>query len=336
LDLFPNDVQIFEPAVGGRLIAHSAPNPFLHVESRLIGRQIHKAEFRIRSEILLNLSSLVPWRSVDIDPDFEAFESMAYMSEDIKKTLAIPFSSPNHPPSAQKRGDPARKIQTLAMLACCGDLKGFAPFCPSSAQSRMQAKACLILKDNSLSGFKVSEFFLRTDETTWHLPNGPEGKNNWHASSDTPTDASISEPAEPSDLSQSISSNGQPALGHPTQRETSQTPEDFSPDDPPARVQAPRSAVQDGQAEASAEESRYLLGSPHGPIHSSSCGLDPVLALSTPDADPPVPATEPRSLFQSRLPGLSEQALTAARESNRGDRGTVSSCGKYSINFRNI
>jgi hypothetical protein len=297
----------------------------------------------MRSDVLLNLLSLVPWRSVDIDPDFEAFESMAYMSENINKALAVPFGSSNHPPSAQKRGDPARKIQTLAMLACCGDLKGFTPFCPSSAQSRMEAKTCLVLKHNSLLGLKVSEFFLTTDETAWHLPNGPEGKNNWHASSDTPTDASTSEPAEPSSLSQSISSNGQPALGHPTQHETSQTPEDFSLDDPPARVQAPRSTVQDGQAEGSAEETRYLLGSPHAPIDSSSCGLDPVLELSTPDADPPVPATEPRSLFRSRLPGLSfrsrlpglsEQGLATARESNRGDRGTVSSCSKYSISSK--
>lgn len=334
MDLFPNELQIFEPAVGGRLIAHLAPNPFLHVESRLIGRQIHEAKFPMRCEVLLDLFPLVPWRSIDIDPDFKAFESMAYMSENIKKALTIPFGSPNHPPSAQKRGDPARKIQTFAMLACCGHLKGFSPFCPSSAQSRMEAKTCLVLKDNSLLGLKVSEFFLTTDETSWHLRSGPEGKNNWHASSDTPTDASTSEPGEPSDLSQSISSNGQPTLGHPTQHETSQTPEDFSLDDRPAPVQSPRSAVQDGQAEGSVEETRYLFGSPHAPIDSSSCGSDPVLELSTPDADPPLPATEPRSLFRSRLPGFSGQGLATARESNRGDQGTISSCSKYSINFR--
>lgn len=290
----------------------------------------------MRSEVLLDLFSPVPWRSVDIDPDFETFESMVYMSENIKKALAIPFGSPNHPPSAQKRGHPARKIQTLAMLARCRNLKGLSPFCPSSPQAGMEAKTCLVLKDDGLLGLKASEFFLTTDETAWHLRNGPEGKNNWHASSDTPTDASTSEPAEPSDLSQSISSNGQPALGHPIQHETSQTPEDFSLDDPPARVQAPRSAVQDGQAEGSAEETRHLLGSPRGPIDSNSCGLDPVLELSTPDADPPVPATEPRSLFRSRLPGLFEQGLANARESNRGDRAIASSCSKYNINFRTM
>ncbi len=288
----------------------------------------------MRSEVLLNLFSPVPWRSVDVDPDFEAFESMAYMSENIKKALAIPFRSPNHPPSAQKRGDPARKIQALAMLACCGNLKGLTPFCPSSAQSRMEAKTCLVLKDNSLLGLKASEFFLTTDETAWHLPNGPEGKNNWHASSGNPADASTSGLVEPSDLSQSISSNGQPVSGHPTQHETSQTPEDFSLDDPPVLVQVSRSFAQGDQAEASVEETQHLLGSPHGPIDSNSCGLDPVLELSTPDAGPPVPAKEPRSLLRSRLPGFSAQGLATARESNRGDRGTVSSYSKYSINFR--
>jgi len=287
----------------------------------------------MRSEVLLDLVSPVPWRSIDIDPDFETFEPVAYMSENIKKALTIPFGSPNHPPSAQKRSDPARKIQTLAMLACCRNLKGLSPFCPSSPQARMEAKTCLVLKDDGLLGLKVSEFFLTTDETAWHLPNGPEGKHSWHASSDNPTDASTFGLVEPSGLSQSISSNGQPALDHPIQHETSQTPEDSSLDDPPARAQAPRSAVQDGQAEGSVEETRYLLGSPHGPIDSSSCGLDPVLELSIPDAGPPVPATKPRSSRQPRLPGLSGQGLTTARESNRGDRGIVSSCSKYSINF---
>jgi hypothetical protein len=118
----------------------------------------------MRSEVLLDLFSLVPWRSIGVNPDFEPFESMAYMSENIKKALTIPCDGPNHPPSAQKRSDPARKIQTLAMLACCGNLKRLSPFCPSSAQARMEAKTCLVLKDNGLSGPKVSEFFLTTDE----------------------------------------------------------------------------------------------------------------------------------------------------------------------------
>ncbi len=287
----------------------------------------------MRSEVLLNLFSPVPWCSIDINPDFETVEPMAYMFQNIKKALTIPFGGPNQPPSAQKRSHPARKIQTLPMLACCRNLEGLSPFCPSSAQAGMEAKTCLVLKDNGLSGLKVSEFFLTTDETAWHLPNGPEGRHGWHASSDNPTDASTSGLVEPSDLSHSISSNGQPALGHPIQHETSQTPEDFSPDDPPARAQAPRSAVQDGQAEGSVEETRYLLGSPHGPIDSSSCGLDPILELSIPDAGPPVPAIEPQSLYRPRLPGLSGQGLTTARESNRGDAAIVSSCSKYNIAF---
>jgi hypothetical protein len=290
----------------------------------------------MRSEVLLDLVSPVPWRSIDIDPDFETFEPVAYMPENIKKALMVPFGSPNHPPSTQKRSDPARKIQTLAMLACCRNLKGLSPFCPSSTQAGMEAKTCLVLKDDGLLGLKALEFFLTTDETAWHLPNGPEGRHGWHASSDNPTDASTFGLVEPSGLSQSTSSNGQPALGHPTQHETSQTPEDFSPDDPPTRAQAPRSTAQDAQAEASVEETRYLPGSPHGPIESSSCGLDPVLELSTPTAGPPLPATEPQSLFRPRLRGLSGQGLATERESNRGDRAIVSSWSKYNINFTTL
>jgi hypothetical protein len=287
----------------------------------------------MRSEVLLNFFSPVPWRSINVNPDFETSESMAYMSENIKKALTIPFRGPNQPPSAQKRGHPARKIQTLSMLACCWNLKRLSPFCPSSAQAGMQAKTCLVLKDNGLLGLKASEFFLTTDETAWHLPNGPEGRHSLHASSDNLTDASTSGLVEPSDLSQSISSNGQPALGHPIPPETTQTPEDSSLDDPAVVGQAPRSVVQDGQAEALVEETRYLLGSPHRPIDSSSCGLDPVLGLSIPNAGPPVPATEPRSSYQPRLPGLAGQGLTAAREPNRGDVTIVSSWTKYIIDF---
>ena len=287
----------------------------------------------MRSDVFSDIFSLVPWRSIDIDPDFETFELMAYMLENINKTVPIPFGGPNQPPSAQKWGHPARKIQALAMLACCRNPEGLSPFCPSSTQAGMEAETCLILEDNGLLGLKVSEFFLRTDETAWHLPNGPEGRHGWHASSHNLTGASSSGPVEPSDLSRSISSNEQPVLGHPTQHETSQTPEDFSRDEPRVLAQTPRLVVQDGQAEASAEETRCPRGSPHRPIDISSCGLGPILELSIPDAGPPTPATEPRSSHQPRLPGLFGQGPATARESNRGDIQIVSSCGKYSIKF---
>jgi len=287
----------------------------------------------MRSDVLSDIFSLVPWRSIDINPDFEAFESMAYMLENINKTVAIPLGGPNQTPSAQKWGHPARKIEALTMLACCRNPEGLSPFCPSSAQAGMETETCLVLKDNGLLGLKASEFFLRTDETASHLPNGPGGRHGWHASPHNLSGASSSGPVGPSDLSRSIASNGQPVLGHPTQHETSQTPEDFSRDEPRVVAQTPRSVVQDGQAVASAEEIRCPRGSPHPPIDISSCGLDPILELSIPDAGPPIPATEPRSSCQPRLPGLFGQGPATARESNRGDIQIVSSYSKYSIKF---
>jgi hypothetical protein len=108
-------------------------------------------------------------------------------------------------------------------------------------------------------------------------------------------------------------------LDHPNQRETNQTPEDFAPDDPRVLAQPSRSVAQADQAEASVEQTRYLLDSPRQPNDSSSYGLDPVLDRSIPDAGPPVPATERRSSLQPWLQGLARQGLATARESNRGD-----------------
>ena len=284
-------------------------------------------------EIFLNLYSLMPRCFIYINPNFETFEPMAYMFQNIQKGLTIPSDASNESPPPQKRSHPARKIQTLSMLACRRNFKRFTTSCPSPAQPRMQAKTCLILKDNRLFWLKASEFFLTTDESAWHPQNGPEHTHSSHASSDNPIDASSTALVEPSNLPQNISSNGQPGWDHPIQHGTSQTPEDFSPDDLPIFGQAPRSVAQDGQVEASVEETPHLLCSPHESTDSSSCGSDPILGLSIPDAGPPIPAIEPQSLYRSRLQGLFRQGLTTACELIRGDLGLIFSCNKYSINF---
>jgi hypothetical protein len=284
-------------------------------------------------EIFLDLFSLMPRCSIYINPNFETFEPMPYMFQNIQKGLTIPFDGSNEPTTSQKRSHPARKIQTFSMLACGRNSKWLTAFCPSPAQPRMEAKTCLILEDNRFFWLKASEFFLTTDESAWHPQNGLEYKHSWHASSDNPIDASNTVLVEPSDLHQSISSNEQPGLDHPIQHGTSQTPEDSSPDDLPISGQAPRSVAQDDQVEVSVEETQHLLCSPHESTDSSSCGSGPILELSIPDAGPPVPAIEPQSLYRSRLQGLFRQGLTTACELIGGDLRLIFSCREYSINF---
>jgi len=251
---------------------------------------------------------------------------MPYMFQNIQKGLTIPSEGSNESPSPQKRCHPARKIQTLSMLACRKTFKRFTTFCPSPAQPRMRAKPCLILKDNRLFWLKVSELFLTTDQSAWHPQNGPEPAHSWHTSSDSPTDASNTALVEPSDSPQNISSNEQPGWDHPIQHAPSQNPEDFSPDDLAIFAQAPRLVAQDDQVEASVEETPHLLCSSLESTDISSCGLDPILELPIPNAGPPVPAVELQSLYRSRLPGFFRQGLTTACELIRGDLGLIFSC----------
>jgi len=243
---------------------------------------------------------------------------MQYMFQDLQKALAIPLVGSNDTTTTQKRGHPARKIQSLSMLTGRRNLKRLATLCPSPSQTRMQAKACLILKDNCLVWLKAPEFFLKTDESAWHPQNGLEDKGNWHASSYNPTDASNTALGGPLNLYQNISSNGQPTSDHPSQHETSQSPEDFSPNDPPVSQKAPRSAAPDGQLEVLVGESRRPARSLPESTDSGSCGLDPIRGLSIPNAGPPIPAKGRQSLRRSTPLGLFWQCPTTADESPRG------------------
>ena len=231
-------------------------------------------------EILLNLFSLMPRCFICINPNFETVEPMPYVFQNFQEGLTIPSGGSNESPSPQERSHPARKIQTLSMLARRRNSKGLTTFCPSPAQSRMQAKTCLILKDNRLLWLKGSEFFLTTDESAWHPQNGPEHTHSWHASSDNPTDASNTALAEPSNSLRNTSSNEPLTWAHPNGRATSRTLADFVQGDPPIAEQPPRSAAPDDQAGVLVTKSPHHFRSRPGSSDLSSCGLDLTIRLS--------------------------------------------------------
>ena len=166
-------------------------------------------------EVVLDLFSLMPWRSIDVNPNSETLEPVAYVFQNTQKPLTVPFGGSNQSSPAQKWSDPTRKIQTSSMLACRRNPKWLTSFGPSSAQPRMEAKTCLILKNDGLLELKVSKFFLTTYENAWHPQNGPEGRHSWHASSDSPADASSTGLVEPSNSPQNTSLSGQPVSDHP-------------------------------------------------------------------------------------------------------------------------
>ena len=243
---------------------------------------------------------------------------MQYMFQDLQKALAIPPVGSNDTTTTQKRGHPARKIQPLSMLAGRRNLKRPPTLRPSPSQTRMQAIARLILKDNCLLWLKAPEFFLRTDESAWHPQSWLADKRSWHASSYNPTDASNTALAEPLYVCQSISSNGQRTSDHPSQHETSQSLGDFSPNDPPVSQKAPLSAGPDGQLEVLVGETQPPVRSLPVSTDSGSCGLDPIRRLSIPNAGPPIPAKGRQSLCRSTPLGVFWQYLTTADESLRG------------------
>jgi hypothetical protein len=278
---------------------------------------------------LPDLFSFMPRSSVYINPNFITFETMPYMFQDVQKAITITFSGSNESTFAQKRGHPAREIQTLPMLAARRDLKRLASLCPASAQSRMQAKTCLILEDNRLSWLKGPEFFLTTDENAWHPRIELEYKHDWHASSYNPAGASNTALAEPSNSLQNTFSNAQQTWDHPKQHETNQTPEDFFLDDPPIAEQSPCSVALDGQLEALVKETPHHARSHPESSDSSSCGSDLIPELPIPNAGPPIPAIRPQFLYQSVPPELYWQ------QSNNRSR-VASGCSKDNLFMRRV
>ena len=306
LNRFPNIIQTFEPSIRGGLIAHLSPYPFLKVQAGLVTWQILQTQPDVGIDKDVHFLPAMPSGSIDIQPNCIPFQLLIETSQTTYKPLPVPLRMPHQALPTQQRSYPAKDIQSATMLTRGWDAKPFAPFGPPYPQTRMQGKTRLILKDDGLLRPQRLKFFLRPCEIAWPPWCALEDRNNPLASADIPIDESRTALDELLTLSQNGVSDEQPRWGRPTEHGLIRTPEETSPNALPTLGELPKLIEPDVQASLPVPKILTPVRSPCASRDSSFVASTPRPRLSTPDADPPVSATKPLSLFQHGLPGLAE------------------------------
>lgn len=307
LNCFPGHFQIFEPPIGSRFVTYLTPNPFLHIQSWLITRQISQADPSMLLKKKIHFLPSMPSRPVHIQPQRIPPQSLIQMPQTIQKTFPVPLWLPQYPFSPQQWGNPPKNIQSLTMLTRGGNPQPFPPLGPTPTQTRMQRKSSLVFKYDRLLSPQRPEFFLKPAETSWHPRLWPANRYNWPVSIDTPSGASNSAPAEPLTLSQTAAANEPPRWDHPSATVLNHNLMAFFPN--AARLPQSFQGLIEKAAQAGARLSKTRSPSrlPCASKHSSSDASSLRPRRSIPAADPPLSAREPLSLSRYRLPGFSGQ-----------------------------
>ncbi len=300
----PNKIETFEPAICRRFIANLTPDPLLWIQPGLIARQVPQAKPHVSSYKQINLFPLMPSSSIYVKPDDIASEPAIKILQTGNEPLSISLRPSDHSSPAQPWSYPSKQIQPLAMLAGCGNAQPTPSSGPPHPQPRMKRKSRLVLKDDRFLRSQPAEFFLRPDEIAGPLHSCLEDTYIPLASVDTPIDASKTEPGELSTLSQTDASNEPPRWDHPIELAVTQIPKESSLNAP--LIASEPLALTAADAQVASRESRLSsldrsLGASRG---LSSVASTLTRRRSTPDADPPVSAIEPRFLFPCGPPGL--------------------------------
>ena len=226
------------------------------------------------------------------------------MLQTSNKSFSVSSGPSDHPSPTQQRGYPSKQVQSLAMSARGRNAQPFPSSRPPHSQPRMKRKPRFILKDDCFLRSQLPEFFLRPDEIAWPLHSYPEDTYIPPASVDTPIDASKTELGELLRLSQTDASGGPPRWDHPIELAVTRIPKEASLNPPLIAAELLRLTAADAQAASGVPRPLTLdrsLGASRG---LSSVASTLKRRQSTPDADPPVSAIEPRSLSPCGLPGL--------------------------------
>jgi hypothetical protein len=304
LNSIPNKIESLKPTIRRSFIANLTPDPLLRIQPRLITRQVPQTKSHMSSYIQINFLSLMPSGAVHIKPDRIPSESAIKILQASHKSPSISSRPSDHPSPTQQRGDPSKQIQSLAMLARGRNAQALSSPRPPHTQPRMKRKSRLVLKDDRFLRSQPPEFFLRPDEIAWPLHSSLEDTYIPPASVDTPIGASKTELGELSRLSQTDASDGPPKWDHPIELVVTQIPKEASPNLSPIAAELLGLSAPDAQAASRVPRPLNLdrsLGASRG---LSSVASTLTRRRSTPDADPPVSAIEPRSLSPYGLPGL--------------------------------
>jgi hypothetical protein len=312
LNLKPDIIQAFKPLVRRRLIANLTPDPLLEIQPGLITGQVLQVQPYVRLDEEINLLSLMPLGPIHIEPNLITTKSLIKVPQTQEESFPVALGPSHHSSSSKQRGNPSKQIQPLPMLTRRWNTQPLSNLRPPDSEPRMQGKARFILKDDRLPRFQGLKFFLMLGEIAWPLRSALEDMNTLPVSADNPIGASRTGPAEPSSLFQNDASGGPLMWGHPTELDSAQTPTGTAPSDlpipdPPSRLNEP-----DARVALLVLEPSTPVRSPCASRDSDSDASSPRPRRSIPDADPPVSAREPLSLFPQRLPGLAESWTTDA------------------------
>jgi hypothetical protein len=168
---FESDIDGFEvikPNVPGNFVSALALDVFLLLEGRLVRRKIFQMNLSMALQKKPDFFSFVPFSSIDIEIDNKARELFQHVLQYLQESILVTFSGAYQTLPFYQRRHPARQIEPLAMLAGSRDFEPLTFLRPASAQTGMQAKASLILKNNGFIVFKVTQFFLTPGENGWH------------------------------------------------------------------------------------------------------------------------------------------------------------------------
>lgn len=234
LDRGPDLIQAIEPPIGGGFLSDATPDSFLQVQSRLAGGQVDQMQPPMSGKKLFHRVSSMPASPVHIEPDRTPSQSAVKVLQDSEQSMTVSAGGLNHSVSPQQRSHPAGKVQTLTVLSGSGNSQTVAPFGAAPPQTRVRREATLVLEDHGVSGARALKFFLRPAGTCERRGLVIADKRGWLVSSDSPTDASTSEPALPSVLSRSGALSESPTWGHPTALDSARNPEATSPSPPAA------------------------------------------------------------------------------------------------------
>lgn len=309
MNSIPYNIQSFEPTIGRCFVSDLSPYPFLCIQSRLVTWQIFYMQTFMSLYKNLNLFSLMPFCLINIQPYCISPQPPIKIIKAIQKSLSIAICRSNHTNTTQKGSNPAKNIEPLMVLAIGRDFKAHPLFSPSSAQSGMQSKTRFIFKNNGLVRLKSLKFFLTPFEIFRLLLSGTADRSNWHFLNDSLTDEANIEPVSPLSLPQNGVSGELPVSGHPTELDLYQNPKETSLNDVLIGLPFLNLADKDDQVWLWVVTLLILLRLPCASTDSNSGVSNPIPRLSIPDADPPVSAIEPLSLFQYRLPESFVQRL---------------------------
>jgi hypothetical protein len=304
-------VETIRPDIAGNFVSPLSPNAFLFVESGLVRREILEMNPRMALKKELDCLAFVPVGAINIEMDGIASQRSEHMLKDLEEPVPVALCCAYESLPPQQGRHPAGQVEPFSVLAGSGDFEPLALLGPTSPEAGMKTEASFILKDNRFISFESAEFFLTPGENRLHPWPEPGDKHSRPVSNCNPSGVTSIGPAVPSNALRNPSSGESLASARPRQLAAGQTPGASFPDLAAVAASARMSVDSDALAAAWAVEPESHPGLHHVSSAPESYDLDPTKRLPVPEAGPPKPTTERRSLIPPMRPELASPVPVA-------------------------